>query len=134
MNEQSFLGRGWAFPPRFSSSGAQVTMVSGVDDIHESLQILLSTRLGERVMNEDFGCDLSAMLFDEVDQTFINEVTGIVENAIIYHEPRIKMDALQIDTSDADAGLLLISILYTVRATNSRYNMVYPFYINEAMR
>lgn len=130
---QSFLGTGWSFPPTFTRGGADVEMVSDIEDIHQSLQILLSTRVGERVMQEDFGCDLSSVLFAEVDQGLINDLNSLVSNAILYHEPRITLDNLDISESGSQAGLLLISIQYTVRGTNSRFNMVYPFYINEAI-
>jgi phage baseplate assembly protein W len=107
-------------------------MVSDIEDIHQSLQILLSTRIGERVMQEDFGCDLNDVLFAEMDQSLINNLNRLVSDAILYHEPRITLDNLDISESEGQAGLLLISIQYTVRGTNSRYNMVFPFYINEA--
>jgi phage baseplate assembly protein W len=130
--EQSFLGTGWSFPPAFTRGGAEVALVAGAEDIHQSLQILLSTRLGERVMRDDFGCDLSNVLFEEVDQSLVNSLTRIVSDAILYHEPRISLDSLDVSESDTQHGLLLISIEYTIRSTNSRFNMVYPFYINEA--
>lgn len=128
----SFLGTGWSFPPSFSKNGADVEMVSGVEDIHQSLQILLSTRVGERIMQEDYGCDLSSVLFEEMDQGLINSITSLVSDAILYHEPRIKLDSLDVSESKTQQGLLLISIEYTVQSTNSRFNMVYPFYLNEA--
>lgn len=128
----SFLGTGWAFPPTFTTGGRQVEMVSGVEDIHQSLQILLSTRLGERVMQESFGCDLTDLLFEEIDQSMVNRLTNLVSDAILYYEPRITLDRLDVSPAQAEAGLLLISLEYTVSATNSRFNMVYPFYVNEA--
>jgi uncharacterized protein len=134
MNQQpAFLGSGWAFPPTFTGGGGQVVMASGVEDIHQSLQILLSTRLGERVMQDSFGCDLTAVLFEEIAQSMVNTLTGLISDAILYHEPRITLDKLDVSQDRAEASLLLISLEYTVRSTNSRFNMVYPFYLNEAM-
>lgn len=132
-SDQSFLGTGWSFPPTFTRGGAEVELVSGAEDIHQSLQILLSTRLGERVMQDEFGCDLSYVLFEEVDQSLVNSLTSIISDAILYHEPRISLDSLDISESETQPGLLLISIEYTIRSTNSRFNMVYPFYVNEAI-
>jgi uncharacterized protein len=132
MSDQSFLGTGWSFPPSFSLGGADVALVSGTEDIHQSLQILLSTRLGERVMQDEFGCALDSVLFEEVDQGLVNALNTLVSDAILYHEPRITLDNVDVSDSGIDQGLLLISIEYTVRSTNSRFNMVYPFYINEA--
>jgi uncharacterized protein len=130
--EQSFLGTGWSFPPAFTKGGADVQLVSGVEDIHQSLQILLSTRMGERIMQDEFGCDLNNALFEEMDQGLVNTLTSLVSDAILYYEPRITLDQLDVSESDDQQGLLLISLEYTVRSTNSRFNMVFPFYLNEA--
>lgn len=131
-SDPAFLGTGWSFPPSFSKGGADVALVSGVEDIHQSLQILLSTRLGERVMLEDYGCDLLQVQFEEIDQGLVNRVTGLISDAILLGEARINLDKITIDGSDATEGLLLIQIAYTVKSTNSRYNMVYPFHLYEA--
>lgn len=127
----SFLGVGWHFPPTFTASGADVRLVTGVDDIHESLQILLSTAQGERIMQEDFGCDLRGFLFEGINQGLINRLSRLLEDAILYHEPRITLEDLKITESKDVTGLLLINLVYTVKSTNSRYNMVYPFYLDE---
>ena len=129
---QSFLGAGWAFPPTFSQGGAEVDMVSDVEDIHQSLQILLSTQLGERVMAENYGCNLQDYLFEEINHTLVNALSSIISNAILYHEPRINLDNIDISEREEQPGLLLISLEYTIRGTNSRFNMVFPFDINEA--
>jgi uncharacterized protein len=128
----SFLGTGWSFPPTFGRAGAEVAMVSGVEDIHQSLQILMSTRLGERVMQDEFGCALDSVVFEEIDQGLLNSLNSAISNAILYHEPRITLDKLDVSESAAQPGLLFISLEYTIRSTNSRFNMVYPFYTNEA--
>jgi phage baseplate assembly protein W len=132
MADQSFLGTGWSFPPSFTGGGANVVTVAGVEDIHQSLQILLSTRLGERVMQDGFGCNLDNVIFEEMDQGLVNTLSSLVSDAILYHEPRISLDRLDVSESGSMQGLLLIRIEYTVRSTNSRFNMVYPFYVNEA--
>lgn len=131
--DSSFLGTGWGFPPRFARGGSDVELVSGAEDIHQGLQILLATELGERVMQQHFGCDLSAILFEEIDQRLINRIHSLISNAIQFHEPRIKLRGLDVSRSPDDAGLLLIRLDYHVIGTNSRYNMVYPFYVNEAV-
>ena len=131
-NPGSFLGIGWNFPPTFTANGVDVLLVTGVDDIQQSLQILLATAQGERLMQEDFGCDLSSFLFEEIDQGLNNSLSRLLGDAILYYEPRITLENLEISESEDTAGLLLINLIYTVKSTNSRYNMVYPFYLNEA--
>jgi hypothetical protein len=132
-DDSSFLGTGWSFPPTFASNGADVETVSAAEDVWQSLEILLGTQPGERVLLEQYGCDLHRFLFEEVDQGLVNSLTGLISDAILFYEPRITLNGLDISQSDAEAGLLLISIDYTIRTTNSRYNMVYPFYLNEAI-
>ena len=128
----SFLGTGWHFPPTFTANGADALLVTGVDDIQQSLQILLATAQGERLMQEDFGCDLDGYLFEGIDQGLNNSLSRLLGDAILYYEPRITLENLEITASEDLTGLLFINITYTVRSTNSRYNMVYPFYLNEA--
>jgi len=127
-----FIGRGWAFPPTFNDGGADVQMVSEADDVEQSLRILLATTPGQRVMQESFGCDMARMVFEQVDQGFLNTVTGMIKNSILNYEPRVDVNGVDVSQSDAMEGVLLISIDYTIRSTNSRYNMVYPFYLKEA--
>lgn len=130
--DDSFLGTGWSFPPTFGRGGAEVHTVFGVEDIEQSLAILLATRRGERVMREDFGCDLSEFLFGEISQGLIGRVRSVIADAILHDEPRITLNDIDVSESRTREGLLLISLDYTIRATNSRYNMVYPFYLREA--
>lgn len=132
-DERAFLGSGWSFPPRFSRGGADVEMVSGSEDVHQSLQILLSTQPGERIMQERFGCGLNEFLFEEVDQGLINRLRRLVSEAILYHEPRVDLERVSVSQGQSEPGLLLIAIEYRIRSTNSRYNMVYPFYLREAV-
>ncbi|MBD2612252.1 MAG: GPW/gp25 family protein [Nostoc sp. ZfuVER08] len=126
----SFLGTGWSFPPTFHQNTGTVEMVSDEKDIIQSLEIILSTRPAERIMQPNFGCELSQFVFEEVTQGLITNIKGTISDALLDHEPRI--DVEEIDIDESEAGLLLISVTYRVRVTNSRFNLVYPFYINEA--
>ncbi len=107
-------------------------MVSNEEDIQESLKILLSTSLGERVMQPDYGCDLNNYLFEEISYGIITRLKTMLSKAILNHEPRINVGEIIISESKEVHGLLLININYIIKSTNSRDNMVYPFYINEA--
>ena len=131
-NTTSFLGKGWSFPPGFFNNGKDVLMVEEEQDIQQSLQILLTTSQGERVMLENFGCDLNRFLFEELSQSLINGLSNLIRDAILYYEPRIDVVGISVDDSKELSGILLISIEYTVRSTNSRFNLVFPFYLNEA--
>ncbi len=133
----SFLGTGWAFPPSFNHESASVKMVSGEDDIKESLNILLSTTLGERVMQPKYGCDLTDYIFEGLNSSVIGYIKDRVKNAILYYEPRIIAEKITVtndDSFDLIEGRFVISIDYTIPGTNSRFNYVYDFYKNEALK
>ena len=129
--ENSFLGTGWGFPPTFIKKNKGVETISDVEDINSSLHILLSTRLGERVMQPKYGCNLDMMLFEAMNTTLETYVGNLVENAILDYEPRIDLEDVSIDTSRENEGVLLIEIEYRIRSTNARNNYVYPFYKTE---
>lgn len=126
-----FLGRGWSFPTEFDRQAKGVVMLEEEADIQSSLHILLSTRLGERVMLPGYGCNMDSLVFEAMNLTLLTYMKDLVENAILYHEPRIELDKVVIDNTRQNEGFLLIEIKYMVRTTNSRYNYVYPFYLNE---
>ncbi|NET81640.1 MAG: GPW/gp25 family protein [Moorea sp. SIO1F2] len=128
---RSFLGTGWSFPPTFNRDTGTVEMVSDHEDIVQSLEIILSTRPAERIMQPDFGCELSQFLFEEITQGLITGIRGTISDALLNHEHRIDVEEINIEDSEIE-GLLLIIVTYTVRVTNSRFNLVYPFYLNEA--
>ncbi|MCE5204596.1 MAG: GPW/gp25 family protein [Porphyromonadaceae bacterium] len=131
MENQSFLGRGWSFPPEFNKESKAVKMLEDEADIRSSLQILLSTRPGERVMVPGYGCNLDELLFSPLNLTIKTYVIDLIRTAILYYEPRIDVNKIEIDQTEEFLGVLLIHIEYTIRATNSRMNMVYPFYKEE---
>lgn len=129
--ERAFLGRGWSFPPEFGQPAKAVKMVSGEDDIQESLRILLATAPGERVMQPSYGCGLKQLVFENVSENTITEIKDLIERAVLFFEPRITLTRIDVDASHVYEGLLEISLDYTIRMTNTRSNMVYPFYFLE---
>ncbi len=131
--DKSFLGTGWSFPPEFSLRGG-VKCVSAEEDIHESLKILLGTNPGERVMQPTYGCGLKSQVFEEINETSVAVIIDIIKRAILFFEPRITVEQVIVDSENQDDllnGLVKIEVIYVIRATNNRYNIVYPFYFTE---
>lgn len=124
----SFLGTGWSFPPEFQKETKTVKMLQDEEDIESSLEVLLTTRLGERVMVPGYGCNLDEMLFKPLSLTLKTYIIDLIKVAILYHEPRIDVTKISIDPTNELNGELLINIDYTIRITNSRKNRVFPFY------
>ncbi len=129
--QDDFLGRGWSFPPTFLPDIRGVEMTEKETDINRSLQILLTTRTGERVMQPKYGCNMDEMLFEPLSTSTKTLIKDKIRTAILYFEPRIDVTAISMDTTNEPEGEILIEIEYMIRGTNSRFNFVFPYYINE---
>lgn len=125
-----FLGQGWSFPPTFTRSGNTLELVKAEEDIKQSLYILLSTTMGERVMRSDFGANLMQQVFEPMDAGFKPFVTSIISDAITLYEPRINLDGVDVFV-DNEEGRIELTVNFTVISSNSRANIVYPYYLNE---
>lgn len=128
---KAYLGTGWGFPPTFNKNSASVEMLKEVEDIESSLNIILGTRPGERTMRPDFGCNLENLLFESLTTTLKTYMTDIIKTAILKYEPRVILNKVELSESEELDGVVLITLIYTVRTTNTRFNFVYPFYKNE---
>lgn len=131
-NETSFLGRGWSFPPTFSKHTREVLLTSDEEDIKKSLEILLSTTIGERFLQPRYGCNLDDFVFEPMNATIETSMKLTVKNAIMEFEPRIRLLAVRIDSGFLNEGRVDIVVEYEIITTNSRFNLVFPFYMNEA--
>ncbi len=106
-------------------------MTEAEEDIQRSLEILLSTSLGERVMLPAYGCNLRDLLFEPIDTGLQTLLFDRIKTAILYYEPRIEAEDILLQTDRVTEGVILIEVVYRVRATNSRFNYVFPYYKNE---
>ena len=127
--DKAFLGIGWSFPVAFDAMG-EVAQSAYEEDIREAVRIILGTNPGERVMRPDFGAGLPALAFEPINTTTMALAKHRVEEALILWEPRIDSIGVQV-TAEPSVGRLTIDIRYRVRATNTFYNLVYPFYLLE---
>ncbi|MDN3663820.1 GPW/gp25 family protein [Algibacter miyuki] len=127
---KSFLGRGWAFPPAFIKENNSLEMTENEKDITQAIRIIIGTIPGERLMVPEFGCSIHKYLFETRDPTHMTMLRDAVYDALLYHEPRIKNIEINIKEGDAD-GVINLHIDYTIIITNSRSNMVLPYYLNE---
>lgn len=147
-NKQAFFGRGWAFPITFQKErlgnenqellniggdNCSVLMAEDLEDIAQSLTILLTTRPGERVMRPDYGCSVEDLLFEPINASLLSYIRNLIDRSILYYEPRIQLNNIDIsEDENLLEGRLKIEIDITVRTTNGRFNYVYDFYKREA--
>ena len=125
---REYLGRGWSFPPTFSRARGGVEMLEDEADIASSLEVLLTTALGERTMLPQYGCNLDELVFESLGTRMKTLMADKVETAILYSESRIEVEQVVLDDSRQLEGVILIEVVYRVKATNSRFNFVFPFY------
>jgi Bacteriophage baseplate protein W len=141
--EIGFLGTGWNYDLRPASEGvgvaaapfdpgAQIAEASGEASVRQAIWLILGTAIGERMGRPDFGCGIHDLVFAPLSAGTIGDAIGRVTQALVTWEPRIQV--LSVDAYPEDdqepTSVLVIEIHYRIRVTNSRYNMVYPFYLS----
>ena len=129
---KDFLGSGWKFSVQ-TDSKSMIKLSRYEEDIKEAIWIILGTSRGERVMRPDFGCGIHDFVFESINASTLANIEQSVREALILWEPRIKLMDVNVSDDQIDNGKLIINIEYIVTATNSRFNLVYPFYLNEGL-
>ncbi len=130
----SYLGRGWKFPVQVDPNTGRILMSENEQDISEAITIILQTSKGERVMKSDFGCGLRRFVFDLTDEVTMRKMEEDIREAIMIWEPRVGEVEIKALKDTEVHGKINIDIHYTVSSTNNRYNMVYPFYLEEGSK
>ena len=122
------IGSGIAFPLRVDSHGG-LALSHQDQDVEEAIAVIIGTARGERPMRPEFGCGIHDYVFETIDARAVGRFELEVRLALERWEPRIDVLSVDVDTSFAERGELLIEILYSLRATNDVRNLVYPFYV-----
>jgi phage baseplate assembly protein W len=125
---KEIIGRGWSFPPQTDPQG-RMALTNERNELQQSIQVILSTSPGQRVMRPNFGCRLQDLVFQPNNSHTIAQVRRYVEEALGMWEPRINLRTVDVRPDPQDGGRLLIDISYEVKSTRDRRNLVYPFYL-----
>jgi len=123
-----FIGRGWAYPVRADAKG-DVALVTGASEIEQSIRLILGTAPGERPMRPDFGCGIHDLAFASVDTALAGRVAYEVQTALRRWEPRIDVHHVDAQVDEADPSILYVDVQYSIRHSNDRRNLVFPFYV-----
>jgi uncharacterized protein len=131
MNK-SLIGKGWSFPVRVDGRGG-IGLSAESSELDQSIQVILGTRIGERVMRPDFGCRIHDLVFSPINAETLSLAKRYVEEALGWWEPRIEVQEIEVasDASQKSLGKLIITVHYRVRATKDERSLVYPFYLIE---
>ena len=128
---REFLGVGWGFPVGLDEDN-RINVARYEECIAQSIRIILETSRGERVMRPDFGCGIHELVFGPNSATTRGACVDEVRDALFKWEPRIDVLDVTARSAGSDEQVLEISIEYKVRSTDSRFNFVYPFYLNRS--
>jgi phage baseplate assembly protein W len=131
MDAKAFLGRGWAYAVNANAAGSDAVLVEHEEDVREAVRIILETGRNERVMRPDFGAGLNEFVFEPINTTTLALIRHRVEESLVTWEPRIQLETVDVVPAAGVLGRIDITIEYRVRATNTFYNLVYPFYLQE---
>jgi phage baseplate assembly protein W len=129
--ESPVLGRGFAFPLRLREG--RLRMLGGDAKVYQSLWLILATAPGERPMLPRFGCGIHELVFEANTAALRGTVRERVREAIVRFEPRVDLLEVKVESPLDRRNILEIAISYRVRANNSVYNLVYPFYLQEGV-
>ena len=126
---QDFLGTGWAFPVLPDSSG-RLSYVAGQASIQDCLLVLLQTATGERVMRPDFGTTAPTLVFAPGSPANLRMLEGSITDAIQAYEPRVEVDSVVAEPTPGQENKVVVSITYLIRQTNTKANLVFPYYLD----
>lgn len=125
---RELLGTGWRFPISATADG-RIADASAEDKVRQAIEMILRTSRGERVMRPDFGCGVHDLVYDTASDELIGRVQVEVAEALARWEPRITVLGVVARQDPDEQTRLLVEIDYRIRSTNSRFNLVFPFYV-----
>ena len=126
---QQFLGTGMKFPPRIDPGTGRFALSSGAQSVKESVCLILMTNRGERWLAPAFGSPLMSYTFMDTSITMLSLLSDNIRDLILSQEPRISDVDVNID-SESKEGCLIINITYSLAASNTQDNLVFPFFLN----
>jgi phage baseplate assembly protein W len=130
MENIDFLGRGWKYP--ISIENGKIAFSEGEDSIRESILIILGTGKGERIMRPDFGCEINERIFSPNDTQTVTLLEFDIKEALMKWEQRIEVLDVNSYPDEGDKNKINITIEYLVKTTNTKNNLVYPFYLERS--
>ena len=129
MADLDLIGQGWKFPIKVNAKGG-LSYSSGPERIQDAIWIILSTSVGERLMQPDFGAGVNDYVFQDNSDVIRTRLRTAVSEALVKWEPRIELQNVNVQEGD-EPSQVLISIDYLIRSTNELFNLVYPLYVQE---
>jgi phage baseplate assembly protein W len=127
-DSNEILGTGWEFPPRFDRNLNGPTMLEGVTDVENSIYIIIHTKIGERILRNQFGSNIHQLLFEPLNENMKTYMTDSLKRSLASSEPRIEVQTIELNQPNPGEGRVDIFVSYTIIETNVTNNLVVPFY------
>jgi uncharacterized protein len=118
IDSGSVLGRGIAFPPRVGPDG-RVAWSEGEANIRDAIRVILGTDRGERLRLPDFGAGLPRFLFEPNTVATRHQLEQRILLALAAWEPRITVEAVDVDPDPDDPEGAIATITYRLIATQA---------------
>lgn len=116
MDNARVYGKGMAFPPRVGADG-RIAWSEGEPNIREAIRIVLSTEPGERLRLPEFGAGLRRFLFEPNTLATHTLIRQTIAEALKRWEPRVQVEAVEVQADASDAESALATITYRLVAT-----------------
>ena len=130
MSKSKVVGSGFSFPLGLDSSGS-TAITSDDENIRQSMMLILGTAPGERLMRPKFGCAIHDILFEPNTAVTASKIEYEVKKSLHEFEPRVGDIEVRAIPDDSEGNRMNVNISYTIRKTNTKANLVYPFYLRK---
>ncbi len=127
-DDKEILGTGWEFPPRFEIATNTVGMLSGQEDVENSIRVIIETKLGERVLRNQFGSEIHDLLFEPLNSNMRTYMASSLKETLTLNEPRITVLSVNLEQRDPTLGRVDITVNYETIGSRTTNNLVLPFY------
>lgn len=128
---EDFIGTGWRFPIVPDDAG-RLGYARGAESVEHCLRVLLLTGVGERVMRPEFGTRAPELVFAPGSEQNLHDLEDSIREAVLRFEPRVEIDDVRAETVPDDETRVTVSLVYRIRRTNTKANLVFPFYLGLA--
>jgi phage baseplate assembly protein W len=101
--------------PLSGPSGGRHGFAFDDESVRDALTCLLLTQPGERLMRPDFGAGLQRFIHEQNDGSTLHLIADAVRTAVTRHEPRVVLEAVDVEPDASDAATLRVALRYRLR-------------------
>lgn len=86
--------------------------ITELEHIFQSMQVILTTPIGSRVMRRNFGSDLPRLIDQSLNPSTITAVYAAANEALATWEPRIEVIATRMDLERVKEGVARLTVIF----------------------